>query len=56
MVRIGSSAALVLGIILALMAGFPILGFLQGASENWLLASNLLLLGVIVLMVLYSRG
>ena len=58
MVRTGSSAALVLGIILALMAGFPILGFLQGASENWLLVSNLLLAGVIAIIptVLLPRG
>jgi len=47
MVIPGSMAALVLGVILALMAGIPIFGFLQGASQNWLLVSNILLLGMI---------
>jgi uncharacterized membrane protein len=31
-------------VILALIIKAPILGFLQGASRNWLLVSNLLLL------------
>src|SRR5690242_5307063 len=39
----GSGATLALGIILALIGGFPIFGFLQGASQNWLLVSNILL-------------
>lgn len=38
-----SSAMLVFGIILAIMLKWPIFGFLQGADENWLLTSNLLL-------------
>lgn len=54
----GSQATLVLGVILALMAGYPIFGFLQGAAQNWLLVSNILLLGSIVLVptVFLPRG
>ena len=44
MVIPGSMAALILGVIVALIAGTPIFGFLQGASQNWLLVSNILLL------------
>src|SRR5262245_58268274 len=44
MVIPGSLAVLVLGVILALMTHTPILGFLQGASQNWLLFANILLL------------
>ena len=46
----GSQATLVLGIILALIGGFPIFGFLQGASQNWLLVSNILLVLGLVLV------
>lgn len=54
----GSAAALVLGVILALIGGIPIFGFLQGASQNWLLVSNILLIGslVIVPTVFIPRG
>lgn len=54
----GSAAALVLGIILALIGGVPIFGFLQGGSQNWLLVSNILLIGslVIVPTVFIPRG
>ena len=38
-----SSLIFLLGIILALMQQWPIFGFLQGASQNWLLVSNILL-------------
>ena len=38
-----STAILPLGIILAIMLKWPIFGFLQGAPQNWLLASNILL-------------
>ena len=38
------------GIFLAIMQKWPILGFLQGASQNWLLVSNILLIGMIVLI------
>lgn len=40
----GSSAILVFGIILAIMLKWPIFGFLQGADQNWLLVSNILLI------------
>jgi len=44
MVIPGNMAVIVFGVILALIVKAPILGFLQGASRNWLLVSNLLLL------------
>jgi uncharacterized membrane protein len=43
MVIPGSNLVVILGIILALMLKWPIFGFLQGASQNWLLVSNILL-------------
>src|SRR5574342_452440 len=46
----GSIAALILGVILALIGDYPIFGFLQGASQNWLLVSNVLLIGTIALV------
>jgi len=54
----GTSAILVFGVMLALMGGGPMLGFLQGASRNWLLVSNLLLLAMLILIptVLVPRG
>jgi len=54
----GSQATLVLGIILALIGHFPILGFLQGASQNWLLVSNILLIVILVLVptIFIPRG
>ena len=54
----GSEATLVLGVILALLGGFPIFGFLQGASQNWLLVSNILLIGSIVIVptIFLPRG
>ena len=54
----GSQIALVVGVILALVAGYPILGFLQGASQNWLFVSNILLLGMIVIIpsIFLPRG
>jgi uncharacterized membrane protein len=45
-----SSAILPIGVLLAVMKGWPIFGFLQGASQNWLLVSNLLLIGMLVLI------
>jgi hypothetical protein len=39
-----------MGIILAVIQKWPILGFLQGASQNWLLVSNLLLVIMLVLI------
>ena len=44
MVIPGNFAVIVVGVILGLMTGAPILGFLQGASRNWLLVCNVLLL------------
>ena len=45
-----SNIMIVMGIILAVMQKWPIFGFLQGASQNWLLVSNLLLVVMIVLI------
>ena len=45
-----SNAILVMGIILAVIQKWPIFGFLQGASQNWLLVSNLLLIMMLVLI------
>lgn len=45
-----SSIILPLGIILALMQQWPIFGFLQGASQNWLLVSNILLIIMLALI------
>jgi uncharacterized membrane protein len=50
MVIPGSNLMILLGIILAVMLKWPIFGFLQGASQNWLLVSNLLLIVMIVLI------
>ncbi len=44
MVIPGSMAVLVIGVFLGLLINAPILGFLQGASRNWLLVSDLLIL------------
>jgi Predicted integral membrane protein (DUF2269) len=52
MVRPGSSAVLVLGLLTAWLQGQPILGFLQGATTNWLLASLVLFLSGIPLVIL----
>lgn len=45
-----SNAILPLGIILAVMAKWPIFGFLQGAPQNWLLVSNILLIIMLALI------
>lgn len=45
-----SNIMIVMGVILAVMQGWPIFGFLQGAAQNWLLVSNLLLIIMIVLI------
>ena len=50
MVIPGSNVMILMGIILAVLQKWPILGFLQGASQNWLLVSNLLLIVMIVLI------
>lgn len=54
----GNMAVIVFGVILALSSGAPILGFIQGASSNWLLVSNLLLITgfFIVPLIFLPRG
>jgi predicted integral membrane protein DUF2269 len=52
MVRPGSLAVLILGLLTAWLQGQPLLGFLQGAATNWLLASLALSLSTILLVVL----
>ena len=54
----GNLAVILFGVILALMGGYPLFGFLQGASQNWLLLSNILLIIglVIVPTVFVPRG
>ena len=54
----GNIAVILLGVILALMAGYPLFGFLQGASQNWLLVSNILLvLGMVMVPTIFiPRG
>jgi uncharacterized membrane protein len=44
MVIPGMAAILVFGVILSLIGHAPIFGFLQGAQQNWLLVSNILLI------------
>lgn len=39
------------GIALALLEGYPLLGFLQGGKVNWLLTANVLVLGTVVAIV-----
>jgi uncharacterized membrane protein len=58
MVIPGTMAILVFGVILALVGDIPMFGFLQGASENWLLVSNLLIIGMVVIVpaVFVPRG
>ena len=50
MVIPGNMTVILLGLALGLMGGWPILGFLQGSSSNWLLVSNLLLVGGMLLV------
>jgi uncharacterized membrane protein len=58
MVIPGNIAVILLGVVLAVMTGYPLLGFLQGASQNWLFVSNILLILILVLVptVLIPRG
>jgi len=48
----GSNLVALFGLILALLQGWPVIGFLQGAKQNWLLVSNLLLLSMILVIPL----
>ncbi|HET9906221.1 MAG TPA: DUF2269 family protein [Anaerolineales bacterium] len=45
-----SNVIFLAGIVLAIMQKWPIFGFLQGASQNWLFASNILLIIMILLI------
>lgn len=58
MVIPGNMAVIVFGVILAVIIGAPIFGFLQGASQNWLLVTNILLILEIplVTLVFVPRG
>jgi uncharacterized membrane protein len=58
MVIPGNLAVILFGIWLALVEHAPILGFLQGANQNWLLVTNLLLLSamLVVPLVFVPRG
>lgn len=58
MVRPGTTAVLISGLIAAWARGWPILGFLQGAPVNWVLASLLLYLTAIplIMFVFIPRG
>jgi uncharacterized membrane protein len=47
-----SNLMIIMGIILAIMLKWPIFGFLQGASQNWLLVSNILL--IIMLTAIFT--
>jgi hypothetical protein len=54
----GNLAVIIFGVFLALITGAPIFGFLQGSTQNWLLASNILLLvGLITVPLVFApRG
>lgn len=58
MVRPATFVVLLTGLIAAWARGWPILGFLQGAPVNWVLASLLIYLSVIpvILLVFIPRG
>jgi len=58
MVIPGNGAVLLFGVILAIIVKAPIFGFLQGASQNWLLVTNILLIvgGLLVPFVYLPRG
>jgi hypothetical protein len=58
MVSPGNLAVIIFGVFLALITGAPIFGFLQGSTQNWLLASNILLLvgPITVPLVFAPRG
>jgi hypothetical protein len=58
MVIPGMMAIIIFGVILGLIGHMPILGFLQGAQQNWLLVANILLIimHVIIFAVLVPRG
>lgn len=45
-----SNIMALMGVILAVMLNWPIFGFLQGAEQNWLLVSNVLLVAMMVII------
>ena len=54
MVIPGSAAVLIFGVILGLITKAPILGFLQDASHNWLLVSNLMIIaGILTIPLIF---
>lgn len=54
----GSMAMLVFGVVVAILGGWPLFGFLQGAQSNWLLVSIVLTLAMfpLVSFVFLPRG
>ena len=58
MVIPGSSAVFLLGLATAWLQGWPMLGLLQGANSNWLLAAIVLFLNLIpiIVFVFVPRG
>jgi hypothetical protein len=58
MVIPGSSAVLIAGLVTAWAEGWPILGFIQGGSVNWVLAALLLYLTIfpVIRFVFIPRG
>ena len=52
LVQPASMVLFVSGIVLAVLEGYPLLGFLQGGAVNWLLAANVLVLSIVALIVL----
>jgi len=41
---------ILMGIVLAVVQKWPIFGFLQGSSQNWLLVSNILLIIMLIII------
>jgi uncharacterized membrane protein len=58
LVRPSSLGVVLVGIFLAVRQGWPIFGILEGASTNWLLVSNMLLIAMIlvILLIFVPRG
>ena len=58
MVIPGNMLVIVLGVIVGLLGNWPILGFLQGATKNWLLVTNFILVAgfFLVPLVYLPRG
>jgi uncharacterized membrane protein len=54
----GSILVFVFGLIIGWLRGWPLLGFLQGAAVNWLLASIILYLAIypLVIFIFIPRG